>query len=63
MALGLLAVALAPGVAQANPVPGFDLDPVELSARIVAVNEVTGDIATVCTDPQLDDWTGCATAL
>jgi hypothetical protein len=30
---------------------------------IVAVNEATGDIATIYTEPRADDWTGCATAL
>jgi hypothetical protein len=156
VALGVaLGLAGAPGVAQADPVPGFDLDPVKLTARmdaclaftgpkdavlmawinlrtgdqrtwrctslrhmmrydgsegeahdpyanvadfmrcvdevvsygfprpskdpgnldlikqyngtssraIVAVNEATGDIATVYTEPRVDDWTGCATAL
>jgi hypothetical protein len=33
------------------------------SRAIVAVNEVTGDIATIYTQPQVDDWTGCASAL
>jgi len=27
------------------------------------VNESTGDIATIYTQPQVDDWTGCASAL
>lgn len=30
---------------------------------IVAVNESTGDIATICTEPRPDDWSGCAHAL
>jgi hypothetical protein len=29
----------------------------------VAVNEFTGDIATIYTQPEIDDWTSCATAL
>jgi hypothetical protein len=155
VALGIVAIVFAPGAAQADPVPGFDLDPVKLTARmdeclaftgprdavlmawinlrtgeertwrctslrhmmradgsdgvphdpfvnvadflrcvdhvvsygfprpskdpgnidlikqyrgtssraIVAVNESTGDIATIYTQPEIDDWTGCATAL
>jgi hypothetical protein len=33
------------------------------SRAIVAVNEFTGDIATIYTQPEIDDWTSCATAL
>ena len=33
------------------------------SRAIVAVNESTGDIATIYTEPRPDDWTGCAHAL
>jgi len=33
------------------------------SRAIVAVNEATGDIATIYTESEVDDWTGCAHAL
>jgi|SRR3954447_10061236 hypothetical protein len=33
-ALGIVGVVSAPGAARADPVPGFDLDPVKLTARM-----------------------------
>jgi hypothetical protein len=33
------------------------------SRAIVAVNEATGDIVTIYTEPRPDDWTRCAHAL
>jgi hypothetical protein len=33
------------------------------STAIVAINDLTGDIATIYTLPRPDDWTGCAEAL
>ena len=33
------------------------------SQAIVAINNLTGDIATIHTQPRVDDWTGCAQAL
>jgi|tagenome__1003787_1003787.scaffolds.fasta_scaffold19858001_2 hypothetical protein len=33
------------------------------STAIVAINDLTGDIATIYTLPRADDWTGCAEAL
>lgn len=96
-------VVAAADVARADPLPGFDFDPPQLTARmdsclayqlnrddilmglvnaknprnidlikqydgtrsraIVAVNESTGDIATIYTEPRPDDWSGCANAL
>ena len=32
------------------------------SRAIVAVKESTGDIATIHTQPEIDDWAGCAAA-
>jgi hypothetical protein len=33
------------------------------SRAIVAVNQSTGDVATMYTEPRPDDWVGCANAL
>lgn len=33
------------------------------SRAIVAVNEATGDVVTIYTEPRPDDWAGCAHAL
>jgi len=54
MALGAAAVAWAPGVAQADAVPGFDLDPVELSARMDECLAFTGPKDAVLIAPMTD---------
>jgi hypothetical protein len=33
------------------------------SRAIVTVNELTGDIVTICTEPRPDDWAGCTAPL